>query len=133
MRVFDSGGLRKTFGPEREKVARYQRTLHYEERHDVHYEERRDVHYEELHDVHYEGLHDVHYEELHDVHYEERHDVHYEERHDVHYEERHDVHSSPNIIRRFKSRRMRWAIHVARMGKRRGACGILVGKSEGKT
>jgi hypothetical protein len=38
----------------------------------------------------------------------------------LHYEEFHDVHSSPNIIRRFKSRRMRWQGRVARMGKRRG-------------
>jgi hypothetical protein len=32
----------------------------------------------------------------------------------------------------FKSRRMRWAGHVARMRKKRNACKILVGKSEGK-
>jgi len=51
----------------------------------------------------------------------------------LHYEELHGLHSSPNIIRRFKSRRMRWARHVGRMGKRRGACGILVGKPERKT
>jgi hypothetical protein len=31
-----------------------------------------------------------------------------------------------------KSRRMRWAGHVAHMGQRRGACSILVGKPEGK-
>jgi hypothetical protein len=31
-----------------------------------------------------------------------------------------------------KSRRMRWAVHVARMGAKRNACGILVGKPEGK-
>jgi hypothetical protein len=30
-----------------------------------------------------------------------------------------------------KSRRLRWGGHVARMGDRRGACGILVGKPEG--
>jgi hypothetical protein len=29
-----------------------------------------------------------------------------------------DLYSSPNIIRVIKSRRMRWAVHVARMGKR---------------
>jgi hypothetical protein len=32
----------------------------------------------------------------------------------------------------FKSRRMSWAGHVARMGEKRTACRILVGKSEGK-
>jgi len=31
-----------------------------------------------------------------------------------------------------KSRRMRWAVHVARMGARRGVCRVLVGKLEGK-
>ena len=31
-----------------------------------------------------------------------------------------------------KSRRMRWAGHVARMGERRGVCRVLVGKPEGK-
>jgi hypothetical protein len=39
---------------------------------------------------------------------------------------------SPNIIRMIKSRRMRWAGHVARMGETRNAYRILVGKREGK-
>ena len=39
---------------------------------------------------------------------------------------------SPNIFRVIKSRRMRWAGHVARMGNRRGVYRVLVGKSEGK-
>jgi hypothetical protein len=39
---------------------------------------------------------------------------------------------SPNIIRVMKSRRMRWAGHVALMGERRGVHSILVGKPEGK-
>jgi hypothetical protein len=38
----------------------------------------------------------------------------------------------PNIIRMIKSRRMRWAGHVARMGEKRNAYGILVGKPEGR-
>jgi hypothetical protein len=41
-------------------------------------------------------------------------------------------HSSPSIIRMIKSRRMRWAEHVARMGEKRNAYRVLVGKSEGK-
>ena len=41
--------------------------------------------------------------------------------------------SSSNIIRVIKSRRVRWAGHVVRMGKRRGVCRVLVGKTEGKT
>jgi hypothetical protein len=36
----------------------------------------------------------------------------------LHNEELHDLYSSPSIIRMIKSRRMRWAGHVARMGKR---------------
>jgi hypothetical protein len=48
-------------------------------------------------------------------------------------EELHNLYSSPNIIRMIKSRRMRCAGHVARMGERRNAYTILVGKSEGKS
>jgi hypothetical protein len=39
---------------------------------------------------------------------------------------------TPNIIRMIKSRRMRWAGHAARMGEKRNACRILVGKPEGR-
>ena len=42
------------------------------------------------------------------------------------------MYSSPNIVRVIKSRRMRWAGHVARMGEERGVYRILVGKTEGK-
>jgi hypothetical protein len=44
----------------------------------------------------------------------------------------HNLYSSPNIIRMIKSRRMRWAGHVAGMGETRNAYRILVGKPEGK-
>jgi hypothetical protein len=37
----------------------------------------------------------------------------------LHSEELHNLYSSPNIIRQIKSRRMRWAGHVARMGAQR--------------
>ena len=50
----------------------------------------------------------------------------------LHNEELNDLYSSPNIIRMFKLRRMRWEGHVARMGERRGAYKVLVGKPEGK-
>jgi len=46
--------------------------------------------------------------------------------------ERFDLSSSINIIRVTKSRRMRWAVHVARTGDRRCACRVLVGRPEGK-
>jgi hypothetical protein len=36
----------------------------------------------------------------------------------LHYEQLHNLYSSPSIIRIIKSRRMRWAGHVARMGRR---------------
>jgi hypothetical protein len=50
----------------------------------------------------------------------------------LHNEELHNLYSSPNIIRIIKSRRMKWAGHVARMGETWNAYGILVGKPEGK-
>ena len=40
--------------------------------------------------------------------------------------------SSPNIVWMIKSRRMRWAGHVARLGERKGVYRVLVGKPEGK-
>jgi hypothetical protein len=43
-----------------------------------------------------------------------------------------ELYSSASIIRIIKSRRMRWVGHVARMGEKRNACRILVGKPEGK-
>jgi hypothetical protein len=47
-------------------------------------------------------------------------------------EELNYLYCSPNIVRVIKSRRMRWAGHVARMGEGRGVYRILVGKPEGK-
>jgi hypothetical protein len=47
-------------------------------------------------------------------------------------EELRDLNPSPSIIRIIKSRRMRWAGHVARIGEKRNAYGLLVGKPEGK-
>jgi hypothetical protein len=49
----------------------------------------------------------------------------------LHNEELHNLYSSPSIIRMIKSRRMRWAGHVARM-KKRNAYRILVGNPVGK-
>jgi hypothetical protein len=50
----------------------------------------------------------------------------------IHDDELHTLYSSPNIVRVIKSRKMRWAGHVARMGEGRGVYGVLVGRSEGK-
>ena len=47
-------------------------------------------------------------------------------------EELNDLYSLPNIVRVVKSRRMRWAGHVARMGEDRGVHRVSVGKPEGK-
>jgi hypothetical protein len=48
----------------------------------------------------------------------------------LHNEELHDLYSSPGIIKMVKARRMRWAGHVARMGEKRNAYRLLVGKPE---
>jgi hypothetical protein len=50
----------------------------------------------------------------------------------LHNEELNDLYSSPNIVRVIKSRRMRWAGHVARMGERRVVYMVLVGNPERK-
>jgi hypothetical protein len=50
----------------------------------------------------------------------------------MHNEELRDLYSSPSIIRIIKSRRIRWAGHVARMGKKINGYRLLVGKPEGK-
>jgi hypothetical protein len=50
----------------------------------------------------------------------------------LHNDEPHDLYSSPNIVRVIKSRRMRWAGHVTRMGEGRGVYRVLVGRPEGK-
>jgi hypothetical protein len=51
----------------------------------------------------------------------------------LHNEELNKLYSSPSIIRIIKSRRMRWAGHVARMGEKRNVYRILVGMPEGKS
>ena len=50
----------------------------------------------------------------------------------LHKKELNDLYSSPNIVRVIKSRRMRWAGHVARLGEERGLYRVLVRKPEGK-
>jgi hypothetical protein len=50
----------------------------------------------------------------------------------LHNDELHSLYSSPNIVRVIKSRRMRCAGHVARMGEGRGVYRVLVGRPEGK-
>ncbi|KAJ4441953.1 hypothetical protein ANN_11817 [Periplaneta americana] len=50
----------------------------------------------------------------------------------LHNTELHALYSSPDIIRNIKSRRLKWAGHVARMGESRNAYRVLVGRPEGK-
>jgi hypothetical protein len=50
----------------------------------------------------------------------------------LHNDELHSLYSSTNIVRVIKSRRMRWAGHMARMGEGRGVYRVLVGRPEGK-
>jgi hypothetical protein len=50
----------------------------------------------------------------------------------LHIEELHDLYSSPSIFRIIMSRRLIWAGHVARIGKKRNTYRLLVEKPEGK-
>jgi len=50
----------------------------------------------------------------------------------LHNEELNDLYTTPNIVRVIKSRRMKWAGHVSRMGEERMVYRVLVGKPEGK-
>ena len=50
----------------------------------------------------------------------------------LHNEELNDLYSSPIIIQMAKSRRMRWAVHVARVAESRGVYRVFVGNPEGK-
>jgi hypothetical protein len=50
----------------------------------------------------------------------------------LHNEEYHNLYTSPSIIRMMKSRRMKWAGHVAPMGEKRNAYRVLMGKRGGK-
>jgi hypothetical protein len=50
----------------------------------------------------------------------------------MHNEVLRNLYSSPSIIIIFKSRRMRWAVHVARTGVKRNAYRIFMGKPEGQ-
>jgi hypothetical protein len=51
----------------------------------------------------------------------------------LHNEELRDLYSWPRIIRIIKSKRMRWAGHVARIGEKRNAYRLLVRKPEGRS
>jgi hypothetical protein len=50
----------------------------------------------------------------------------------LHNEKLHDLYPSPSIITIIKARRMRWVEHVTRMGEKRNAYRLLVGKAEGR-
>jgi hypothetical protein len=50
----------------------------------------------------------------------------------LHNEELHNLYSPPSIIRVIKSRMIKWAGHVARMGEKRNIYRLLMGKPEGK-
>jgi hypothetical protein len=50
----------------------------------------------------------------------------------MHNEALHNLYSSPDIIRQVKSRRMRWAGHMALMGEERKVYKVLAGRPEGK-
>jgi hypothetical protein len=50
----------------------------------------------------------------------------------LHNDELHHLYSSPNIVRVIKSRKVKWAGHVERMGEGKGIYKVLVGRPEGK-
>jgi PAS domain-containing protein len=50
----------------------------------------------------------------------------------LHNEELRDLYSSPSTLRMIKSRRMRWAEHVVRMGEKRDEYRLFVGNPEGR-
>ena len=50
----------------------------------------------------------------------------------LHNEELHGLYDSPDVVKIMKSRRLRWAGHVARMGEKRRLYSILVGRPDGK-
>jgi len=50
----------------------------------------------------------------------------------LHNEELNDLYCSPNIVKVIKSRRMRWAGHVARMNEETGVYRVLLGEQEGR-
>jgi len=50
----------------------------------------------------------------------------------LHNEKLNNLYSSPNIVQVIKSRRLRWAGHVAHTGEGRGVYRVLVGKPEGR-
>jgi hypothetical protein len=50
----------------------------------------------------------------------------------LHNKELYALYSSPDIIRVIKLRRLRWAGHIASMGKKRGASRILLGQPNGR-
>jgi hypothetical protein len=50
----------------------------------------------------------------------------------LHNEELYELYFLPNVVWVVKSRRMRWAVHVARMGEGRGVHRVLVGKPDGR-
>jgi hypothetical protein len=54
------------------------------------------------------------------------------ERRKLHNEQLRDLYCLPSIIRLIKSRRVRWAGHVTRIGEKRNMYRLLMGKPEGK-
>jgi hypothetical protein len=59
-------------------------------------------------------------------------DLKWRKKDNVHNDELHSLYSSPNIVKMIKSRRMRLAGHVARMGQGRGVYRVLVGRPQSK-
>jgi hypothetical protein len=51
---------------------------------------------------------------------------------ELHDDELHSLYSSPNTVRVIKSRKIRWVVHVASMGKGKGIYRVFIGRPKGK-
>jgi hypothetical protein len=136
LRAFENRVLRRIFGPKREEVTDEWRTLHDEVLNDLYCSPNNEV----LNDLYCSPNNEViddlycspNNEVLNDLYCSPNNEVLNDLYCSPNNEVFNDLYCSPNNARVIKSRRMRWAGHVARMGERRGVYRVLVENPEGK-